>query len=390
MPQANRFRHQAYTSALPASPHHLLNPSGFPVVGSPEFKRRMREVGEVFRANDVAAIYLAHGTFVGLDAFGILTELGRLFPSSSRLITRMVHRLVDRVANEEGNYTESFARCFEGAINRLGQRRIPVRLFHWSSENHHLGRADGAVRLIDELASRGFKRKDRVLLWGHSHAGNLFALMTNLLAGHRETVEQFFQAAAIYYRWPLLGLVDIPVWRRVHDLLTGKDRALSGRGFDLVTFGTPIRYGWDSDGYGNLLHFVYHRPVDGMPDYRAAWPPRWGHVVHATHGDYVQQLGIAGTNVVPSVLAWRAWLADRRLNALLQAELPGSRPLDRFEAGAIVPDEGTTLLVDYGQQEGTVLQHLAGHAMYTRKEWLLFHAEEVARRFYAGYASMVA
>jgi hypothetical protein len=29
-----------------------------------------------------------------------------------------------------------------------------------------------------------------------------------------------------------------------------------------------------------------------------------------------------------------------------------------------------------------VAQHAAGHAVYTRPQWLLFHAEEVARRFY--------
>lgn len=40
------------------------------------------------------------------------------------------------------------------------------------------------------------------------------------------------------------------------------------------------------------------------------------------------------------------------------------------------------MLVDYGPPEGNIAQHLAGHAVYTRKRWMLFHAEEVARRFY--------
>ena len=109
----------------------------------------------------------------------------------------------------------------------------------------------------------------------------------------------------------------------------------------------------------------------------------------AADGDYVQQLGIAGTNVVPSLFAWRARLADRRLDRLVQAGLPEGRA-ERFQAGAIVPEEGTTLLVDYGRPQGSITQHQAGHAVYTRKEWLLFHAEEVARRLYAECRCQVA
>ena len=86
---------------------------------------------------------------------------------------------------------------------------------------------------------------------------------------------------------------------------------------------------------------------------------------------------------MPSVFSWRSWLADNRLNDLLQQDLPQSASVDRFEAGAIVPDEGTTLLVDYGPLQGGVAQHLAGHAVYTASQWLLFHAEETVRRFYA-------
>jgi hypothetical protein len=112
--------------------------------------------------------------------------------------------------------------------------------------------------------------------------------------------------------------------------------------------------------------------------------------MHAADGDYVQQLGIAGTNICPSVFSWRAWLADRRLHQLLQEEAGGTNTLERFQAGAIVPQEGTTLLVDYGRQPGGISRHHAGHAVYTRKEWMLFHAEETVRRFYAERASQVA
>lgn len=342
------------------------------------------------RAN-VAAVYLAHGTFVGSDALGVLAELARVFPSASKSVRRVIKGIVNKVIGEVGNYTPAYARCFEESMRqdgvpkdgepKDGQAKIPVRLFNWSSENHHLGRADGAVRLIDELASLDLQPPQRVLLFGHSHAGNVFALMSNLLAGDRRAAERFFEAAAIYYRWPVIGCVDIPVWSRVRELLARQTPPIDTP-LDMVTFGTPIRYGWDSDGYAQLLHFIHHRPAQGLPEYRAAFPPKFDDIITAADGDYVQQLGIAGTNVMPSVFSWRTWMADSRLNRLLQEGTGQGTTLERFKAGAIVPDEGTTLLVDYGRPEGGVAEHLAGHAVYTRQQWLLFHVEEVIRRLY--------
>lgn len=342
----------------------------------------MRQVGATLRRASVSCIYLVHGTFVGSDAMGVLAELARIFPSASQAVRDVIKRIVDKVAGEVGNYTASYARTLESSLHAVGQPRIPVRLFHWSSENHHIGRADGAIRLIDALASEDLPPGQRALLWGHSHAGNVFALVTNLLAGDRAKIDQFFDATSIYYRWPLLGCVDIPVWSRVRELLTGQPRPLGHATLDMVTFGTPVRYGWDSGGYGRLLHFINRRPVQGVPEYRAVFPPKLDDVMNAVEGDYVQQLGIAGTNVMPSVFAWRSWVADQRLKRLLQGESTPHNPVERFQAGRIVPDEGTTLLVDYGRPGGTIAQHVAGHAVYTRKRWMLFHAEEIARRFY--------
>ncbi|MCX7427476.1 MAG: hypothetical protein NTW96_17840 [Planctomycetia bacterium] len=383
MPRANQFRHQAYTASPPAAPHCLVVPGPHPPVGSEEFQRRMDRVGAALDSAGVAAIYLAHGTFVGPDALGVLAGLARVFPKAGTAVRRVIKRIVDKITGEVGNYTGQFAQCFESAINRPDRPRIPVRRFAWSSENHHLGRADGAVRLIDELAARRLPPGKRLLLWGHSHAGNVFALVTNLLAGDRQAVDEFFKATEVYYTWPIVGCVDIPVWTRVRRRLQEADVPLRRVPLDMVTFGTPIRYGWDSAGYARLLHFINHRPADGLPEYRAPFPPKLDDVLSAADGDYIQQLGIAGTNVMPSIFSWRSWLADNRLNELLQHDLVRQKPTDRFQAGAIVPDEGTTLLVDYGPLEGGVAQHLAGHAVYTSSQWLLYHAEETVRRFYA-------
>jgi hypothetical protein len=385
-PGANPFRHQTYRFTPPPSPHCSLHPGAHPPVGSDEFARRMDRVGASLDAAGVAAVYLVHGTFVGHDAAGVVAELARVFPRAGRAVRRAIKQLVDKLSGEVGNYTGAFAECFERSINSPKRPHIPVRRFHWSSENHHLGRADGAVRLVDELIREKPPGGRRILLWGHSHAGNVFALATHLLSGRREAIDPFFEATRIYYSWPVVHCVDVPVWRHVRELLQSPGRPLADVGLDLVTFGTPIRYGWNTAGYSKLLHFINHRPAEGLPEYRAPFPPKLDRVLSAADGDYVQQLGIAGTNIMPSILSWRSWLADQRLDDLLQSDLRRTRPLDRFEPGAIVPDEGTTLLVDYGPLPGSITEHLAGHAVYTNSQWLLFHAEEVVRQFYVGKA----
>jgi hypothetical protein len=425
MPHANCFRHQVYWDGPPAAEYHLLRPGPQPPVGSEEFCRRMAAVGAALRANNVAAVYLAHGTFAGTDGLGVLAEIERFFPAFADKGRGWVKQVLDAIAGDAGVFTVQYARRMEEALNggegvatppappsERGERagRIPVRLFGWSSENHHLGRADGAVRLVEELCAgagadsgdppcppfgkgggsgeRGFAPGERVLLFGHSHAGNVFALATNLLSGDRESVEKFFDAAKpFYFR---RGKVDLPRWAKVRELLLGggENRPLSGVALDMVTLGTPIRYGWDSGGYAKLLHFINHRPCDGLADCRAPFPPDPEHVASGRYGDFIQQFGIAGTNTPPSLAQWRALLADRRLNRMLQREVKGTRMLYRWRCGQRVPAEGVTLLVEYSLPEGkNVVQHLAGHAVYTREEWMLFHAEEAAGRLYGALGS---
>lgn len=342
----------------------------------------MRAAGAAFHAAGVGAVYLVHGTFAGTDATGMLTELGRVYPAAQAVLGRLAKMLFDLFARDDGNYTAEYAERLEAGLAAPDRPRIPVRLFDWSSENHHIGRADAAVRLVDELSSLDLPAGARILLWGHSHGGNVLALLTNLLSGNAELVTRFFAAARWYYRLPLVDWVDIPVWRDVeHELLTGP-RLLDRHPLDLVTFGTPVRYGWNRDGYSQLLHFINHRPTPGLPPHRVPFPPTIDDVLQARAGDYIQQFGIAGTNTVPNLLAWRALVAEGRLQRLLESPEAGGGLTERLRQGMRVPEEGQTLLVDYGPPEGNIAQHLAGHAVYTRQEWMLFHAEEIARRLY--------
>ena len=378
------FPHHRYCDAPPASPFMSVRAEAGPEAGSPAFYAAMAPLGDQLRRAGVSAVYLVHGTFVGMDVLGILGELARVMPRAGNAMRRLVAQVVTQITGDAGNYSAAYARIMHEALNPPGSRPLPVRLFHWSGENHHLGRADGAIRLLAELADHWHSDGSRVLLWGHSHGGNIFALISNLLAGPREAIDRFFRATEVYWRWPVLKCVDIPVWNQVRQMLMGETRCpIDARRLDFVTFGTPVRYGWNPAGFGRLLHFVHHRPVPGLPEYRAPFPPKWHRVVAGADGDYVQQLGIAGTDFMPSVLFVREWLADHRLRSILCDEnIDAGGMLQRFRAGRIVPDAGTTLLVDYGPPQGGPIRHLAGHAVYTRKKWMLFHLEESVRRLY--------
>jgi hypothetical protein len=342
----------------------------------------MAVVGASLRNANVAAIYLVHGTFVGSDALGLLAQVGRFLPGVGDVLRRLSKQLVDVVAQDIGNYTRQYADTFSAAINPPGARPIAVRLFAWSSQNNHIGRADAAVRLIAELDKQEFSADSRLLFWGHSHAGNVFALLTNLLFGDRTFRDGFFGRCRAYYRCPIRRKYDVAVWDQVADRLNHFPLPLANVALDIATFGTPIRYGWCLRDCDRLLNVIHHHPRPDLPHHRTRFPPTVDDLLTAADGDYVQQFGIAGTNIAPGLLALRAWWADVTLGRLLERGLPRGTPLSRWPAGRRVPDQGATCLVAYPHAGESLARHMAGHGVYTRLAWLLFHSELVAQHFY--------
>ncbi len=387
MPINNGFRHQIYTSDKPSVPYELLSPIAPVELDSDAYWESLASAGESLARAGISRIYLVHGTFAGTDMSGLIGELGRISPHWANVLRHQEKRLVDLLIGDWGNYDDAFEATLRNGINARLSNPIQVRRFSWSSENHHLGRADAAVRLMADLrahsspgtsGSAGSENDSTgVLLWGHSHAGNVFALMTNLLGGTVECRRAFFRAARSFYRIPNATTIDLPEWERIRKWLASPGNPLARLQLDFVTFGTPIRYGWDTDGYRRLLHVTNHRASSDFPEYRVPFPLSMDQTRMASTGDLFQQLFITGSNFPPNLIAWRSWIAERRLSRLIEAGQSHRRLWKNLKTGMRVANEGRTLLVDYSSGVEDDARAMLGHAVYTNRRWLPFHLDVV-------------
>lgn len=333
---------------------------------SPEWRSAMAAVGERLAASDVSAVVFVHGTFTGTDplsAYGVVARAlpGDLGPYVARRLKQKTRGYIERLLGDLGNFGAGYARLFEEAIRPRGAR-IPCTDFVWSSENHHVGRLEGALGLLRVLATHaelGARGARRILVLGHSHAGQLFALVTQLLARSVATeaildVARARELDVAALETDLVTLLGAPTARRA-----------PGVAIDFVTFGAPSRYAWATVPSVRALHVI---AVPGGAS-RAG----------ALDGDLVRRLAVEGTDFPP------LGVADRRLNSSLASALghagfAPSRAASALRAGAGLPTSGEVALVEYGER-GLFASGL-GHGSYTRLDAMLFHARLVADRLY--------
>jgi hypothetical protein len=368
-----------------------MRPKLPPKVGCSQFQADMAAAAASLRANQVVVIYLLHGTLAGMDTLGLMRELSRVLPGASEYLARQEKSLVDTLLGDTANYSVDYATQLEQALNAGGGQPISVQRYIWSGENHHFGRVEAAVRLVDELASLKLEPDQRVLLCGHSHAGNVLALLSNLMGGTPDSTEQLFRAVRPLARRANVqdGLESVsPVanWSRVHQLLRTQ-LPFSSSSIDMVTLGTPIRYGWETLGHGHLMHFVNHRPTDELPPYLVPFPLSAEQIVTSECGDFFQQFFIAGTNFLPTIFAGKMWTVEKRLGRLLQRGQSRRKLWDRLKCGQRVPADGACQLVDYAAADEASGRSIMGHGVYTRLEWMSFHITEIANRFYGTTAN---
>jgi hypothetical protein len=371
-------------------PYHTLGPDEqdgrFEFVGSelaqPVSDPSHADIGDVpqvLRQAGVEMVILVHGTFAGNDIVGLTREIARFSPTLAGHLSEIGKKWFDDLVGELGNYTERFVECFSSLINPAPLEPIPVNRFHWSGENHHLGRANGVMSLLDLLRTE--HAGGRVLIFAHSHGGNVVAMMSQLLAADLTLRRRFFAATRLHYRIPLLGKTDLPSWQHAREWLLSE----SPHAFPLVdvaTFGTPLRYRWSTEVCPNVLHFIQHRPLNAEHPERSRSPNSFQDLIDATAGDYVQQFGIAGTDFLPSILGWRDWIVERRMGRMFETSARRRDVFKKLKQGRRVSCDGTTLLVDYPDTDDGWSRKLFGHGIYTCCQWLPFHLRETTSRFY--------
>jgi hypothetical protein len=390
MPKQNRFHHQPYPTRPSATPQRrrLRVTDG----DDADFSRLHTHLG-------IRRVILVHGTFMGEDPIGVaaqLQDIGADFPLVGEQFNRFAESLLQntrpatmKLTRDIGNYTLEYQQKFRDFTGAMPY--VYLLTPGWSSQNHHLARADLAVRLFLHLHSLELSRDDFVLLWGHSHAGNAFALLSNLLANDRKTVEEFFDA---------IGPREETSWQTARDLLAAAESPHPlARNLLIVAFGTPVRYGWDTDGYRSLVHILHHRevPVPGNTSSDSSWttrplyPLQLPHeVLDARYGDWVQAFGIAGTDTpAPS----RMKKSCLQLGEFLENSLPDpvidfdlkfltSQSLRflcaRWKTGTRCHEDGLNVLVEYEPSGLTTMtipieKTLMGHGVATTLPWLPAH-----------------
>ena len=388
---------------------------------SPAWKDAMAELGDQLSKSNVKGVLFING-HPFCDVFGAarLDEVGGLKRGYSRGISglesllallrpatngigkiqdpiqpplsndRSTHEALDHLAQEVGNFTTEYVRKFQEGLMQEGGDAIPCRRYVWSSVHHHVGRMEAALRLVEFLhqwgSERSLSKTDRFLLIAHGQAGQVLALLSNLItSGESEGRPRVFEILAKY--WEAFPTEDrsVELLEGLYKLLNEQE-FLAGASVDMVTLGTPVRYGWDTDGFGRLLHVVNHRKIrhDGkqwlskMELPQTAWE-----MPYQTGGDYVQQLAVAGTDAIPDSPEMEKANVDFR--EILEPYDGFERWLECTRRTTRCPNDGKCLLVEYGVQanEENPRQHLYGHGCYTQSGGMAFLAKNIANHMYS-------
>ncbi len=420
MPIENNFQHDELSRKNPGERLTVADLRDVVPPESPTWVETMAKCGANLSHAGIASVVFLHGSIHGTDVFGMqrLDEAGGLKRGYSRgvsgvdaLLAAMregdngipllpgglkpplsdddaTKTVLDEQIGDAGNFTDTYVQSFRKGINQNLAQPISCLRLLWSCEHHHLGRAVAAVSLLAELhklcQQLNLGKGHRVLIQAHGQAGLILALLSNLLCPSPITGRpRFLQILADYAdqtnQSKLTGTIKL-----VESLLaTGSP--LNEVALDIVTYGTPVRYGWDPSGIGKLLHVLNHRNLrtDGkgwlakmeLPQITMEMPIAWG-------GDYVQELAVAGSDAVP--LTEPAKGANKRVWEMVEPYDGFERWLECARRAVRFPSEGNCLLVDYKDSTGSTnpRDHYYGHAVYARRHALLFNTMQIVRAFY--------
>ena len=329
---------------------------------SPFWRDKMLFYGRAMRKANVKAVFFTHGTFTGNDPLGIVRFLKVVYPNLPPNIEARIRAIIrknnNRFLRDSGNFTPEYVAFFSKALGG-----IPCHEFVWSSENHHVGRLRSAIILGETLAQHVEAHKltanDRILLIGHSHAGQLFALLSLLF--HKDDVAK-----------KIMSALD-PNMAAAAQLAVA---ALQKVKLDFVTYGMPVRYPWGESCSKRLLNIVNHRGDSYLAGQLRG-------MLHTRGGDYIQQLGLIGSDLLASHKGDR--ILNRQLDEILGVGSDVRIWTQELRRRPRVSPFGHTLLVDYLDGAKAIPNGaltLFGHGIYTRHDSMLFNMSLIVNHFY--------
>jgi hypothetical protein len=343
---------------------------------SNEWKLRMSAQGEILNTHKVRHILLVHGTFAGNDALGLFDlfePIAQKLTGSTIITDKLKNqgkKLLNHLTKDIGNYTPEYAQAFARALNH----EISCELFIWGSGNYHLARLKGTVELAQKLADiitqDNILETERLLLLGHSHAGQLFALLTIFL----ENTEKAQQLYKIMENSRHLGNREV--------FLSNLEK-IKTVNLDIVTFGTPVRYSWGDYKKYRLMAIINHRSEVSISG-----------LLSTRDGDYVQQWGVEGSDIFPP----NEKILNDELNAILDKGRNIPALIDslndknrRHTHTANDQLVGKSLLIDYKDNADTLSERLDithcvktlfGHGVYTETRVMLFNIDTIVENLY--------
>jgi hypothetical protein len=330
-------------------------------VHSKENPDEIRIEGRILSNAKIQSIYLIHGTFVGNDPFQIISLIEHNFPSlNPKVITGIqkgTREMGSLIAKDLGNFITEH----NDVLKEITLGKIDIFNFTWSSGNNHLARVNGCTELIKDIYDQHKYRGERVLLIGHSHAGQLFALMTQLVNDKKLKNKLF-------------------VLLERHNLLPPNMNVMiehiSSLNLDFVTLGTPARYEWRLNSKMRLLHFINHRASDTLGG-------SFKGVLNTKDGDYIQQWGVAGSDMKSPIIK------EQAINLELDDFFgPGSNIellKKNIQLRKRLHNHGHHLLVNYGDNGKfpNFGQTCFGHGQYTKLSYFNFQLYQINKFFYS-------
>ncbi len=341
----------------------------------PEFEPQLLRHSQALNQAGVESVLLVHGTFLGNDVgqWGLLLE--RFSAAAARPWRRTIKYFSDVLTGDRGNFPSRTLRFWRQVL-RQEQTPLHVERFCWSGENTHTARVDAALRLLPQLAAQSRLHQGKLLLAGHSHGGNVLAVLCHLLSGE-EAGEEVLRAVAPLYR---RGAALRHLWQQAmeaRELLQDQEVL---RRLVLVTLGTPVRYAWPQAARGRLLHLLYRVPQGEKPESLQDFRRTGLGPLRIWAGDVIQQLGTSGSNFPPGLfLSWKVWRAEWALSQVLDRNDSWWRWPRNLVRNSHWPQAGALLVIDYGKSQRRLLRGMWGHAAYTRLRWLPWHLEQWAR-----------